>query len=150
MNLRKVLSPEVISADLKGDSKEEIIDSLISLLSDAGKISDPEAIKKCVMERESRMSTGMEAGIAIPHGKTAAVDELVGCIGIKKEGVDFKALDGKPSNIFIMTISPSNRTGPHVQFLAEISKLLRQESQRKKILDAGSPDKIFSIICGQS
>ncbi|HAK46468.1 MAG TPA: PTS sucrose transporter subunit IIABC [Spirochaeta sp.] len=148
MNLRKILTKDVITNDLKGDTKEEIIDSLIDLLASAGKISDRESIKKCIMEREAKMSTGMEAGIAIPHGKSDAVDELVGCVGIKKGGVDFKAFDGQPSRIFIMTISPVHRTGPHVQFLAEISRLLREPDARQKLISAGSDEEIFSIICG--
>ena len=149
MNLGKFLTPEVITCDLKGDDKAQIIDSLIKLLSDAGKISEPESIRNCVMERESKMSTGMEAGIAIPHGKTDAVKDLIGCVGIKKSGIDFNSLDGKPSNIFIMTISPLSRTGPHVQFLAEISKVLREEKQRGRLLEASSPEEVLSIICGE-
>ncbi|MBI9107708.1 MAG: PTS sugar transporter subunit IIA [Spirochaetales bacterium] len=148
MNLKRVLNKEVISADLKGETKEEIIDSLVALLFNAGKVKDAAKVKQCILERESKMTTGMEAGIAIPHGKTDAVDELVGCIGIKKGGVDFKALDGKPSNIFVMTVSPLNKTGPHVQFLAEISRLLREESQRARLLEAESSEEIFSIFCG--
>lgn len=148
MNLRKILTKDVITDDLKGETKEEIIDSLIELLAGAGRISNREAVKKCIMEREAKMSTGMEAGIAIPHGKTDAVDELVGCVGIKKDGVDFNSFDKKPSRIFIMTVSPMHRTGPHVQFLAEISRLLKDPEERQALIDAGSVDEIHSIICG--
>jgi len=148
MNLKRVLNKEVISVDLEGETKEEIIDSLVALLSKAGKIKDSARVRSCILEREAKMTTGMEAGVAIPHGKTDAVDELVGCIGIKKSGVDFQALDGKPSNIFIMTVSPLHKTGPHVQFLAEISRILREESERKRLLDASSVDEIYSIVCG--
>ncbi len=147
MNLKRVLTKEVMTADLQGETKEEIIDSLIALLANAGKIKDAGKVRTCILEREEKMTTGMEAGIAIPHGKTDAVDELVGCIGIKKGGVDFKALDGQPSSIFIMTVSPVNKTGPHVQFLAEISRLLRDSSQRETLLKAESADEIYSIFC---
>ena len=148
MNLRKILNKDVITDDLKGETKEEIIDSLIDLLEASGKINDREKVKKCIMDREAKMSTGMEAGIAIPHGKSDAVDELVGCVGITKQGVDFEALDGNPSRIFIMTVSPVHRTGPHVQFLAEISRLLRAPEDRDSLLKAKSVDEIYSIICG--
>lgn len=147
MNLKRVLTKEVMTSDLKGETKEEIINSLVALLSNAGKIKDADQVRACILEREAKMTTGMEAGIAIPHGKTDAVEELVGCIGIRKEGVDFKALDGKPSNIFIMTVSPANKTGPHVQFLAEISRLLRDNSQRERLLNAESADEIYSVFC---
>ena len=143
MNLKRVLTKEVITVGLEGNTKEEIIDSLVSLLEKGGKISDVDKVRNCILERESKMSTGMEAGIAIPHGKTDAVKELVACIGIKKEGVDFKALDGQPSSIFIMTVSPLNKTGPHVQFLAEISRVLREAPLRTKLLEAGSAEEIL-------
>ncbi len=148
MNLRKILTKDVITDDLKGETKEEIINSLIDLLVSAGKISNREKVKTCIMEREAKMSTGMEAGVAIPHGKSDAVDELVGCVGIKKGGVDFDAFDKQPSQIFVMTVSPLNRTGPHVQFLAEISRLLRDPKERKMLVEAESVDKIYKIICG--
>jgi PTS system nitrogen regulatory IIA component len=148
MYLRKILSKDVITDNLVGETKGEIIDSLIGLLAGTGKISDPAEVKSCIMERESKMSTGMEAGIAIPHGKCEAVDELVGCLGISKNGVDFGAFDNQPSRIFIMTVSPVHHTGPHVQFLAEISRLLHSEADRNRLIEAASVNEIFSIICG--
>ena len=148
MELYKILTEDVITDDLKGDSKAEIIDSLIELLASAGRISDRNRIRECILAREAQMSTGMENGVAIPHGKSDAVDELVACVGIKKGGVDFKSLDGKPSRIFIMTISPPDRLGQHVQFLAEISRLLRDSGDRQRLVDAESVNSIQSIICG--
>ena len=148
MELRKILTLDVITDDLKGDTKEEIIDSLIELLAAPGKISDRAAVKECIMDREARMSTGMENGVAIPHGKSESVGQLVGCIGIKKRGVDFDALDGKPSRIFIMTVSPPVGTGPHVQFLTEISRILHDSEQRRRLVEAGSVEEIHSIMCG--
>lgn len=87
MNLRKILTKDVITNDLKGDTKEEIIDSLIELLFDAGRILDRESIKKCIMEREAKMSTGMEAGIAIPHGKTDELMSWWAVWALKKPGL---------------------------------------------------------------
>jgi PTS system nitrogen regulatory IIA component len=98
------------------------------------------------MERENKMSTGMENGIAIPHGKTGAVKQLAVAIARKKEGVDFNSMDKKPAKIFIMTISPSNQSGPHLQFLAEVSKLLRDSQARKKLLEARSADEVLKIF----
>jgi PTS system nitrogen regulatory IIA component len=92
------------------------------------------------------MSTGIQEGIAIPHGKTDAVDELVACVAIKKEGIDFESLDGKPSRIFIMTLSPANKVGPHVQFLAEISRLLKRTEARAQMLSAGSAEELLDCF----
>jgi len=130
MDLKEILKPELISLDLKGRNKEEIIRELVDLASNSGKVLDKEETIQSVLEREYRMSTGMKHGIAIPHGKTTAVHELVACVGISKQEVDFDALDRKGCRIFIMTLSPIDKTGPHLQFLAEVGMLFRSEEKR--------------------
>lgn len=146
MNLKKILSIDLIKLNLKSETKNEIIEELLNVLMTTGKIKDREAALNSLLEREKKMSTGIQHGVAIPHGKTNAVDELIACIGIKKEGVDFESLDNKPSTIFIMTLSPLNRTGPHVQFLAEISQILKSESQRKKLLMSKSEEDVLLLV----
>ena len=151
MNLRKVLSPDTIALDLKSDTKEGIIEEMIDLLMAAGKIRDLKDRKealKAVLDREKKMSTGMQNGIAIPHGKTDRVDTLIAAVALKKDGVDFGSLDGEPSRSFVMTVSPDTRTGPHIQFLAEVSRQLSDASVRQRILDAGSSDKVLDIRSG--
>ena len=146
MNLRKVLSRSVISCDLPGRSKDEVLHALMDILMTTGKVRDREAAMKSILDREQKMSTGIQNGVAIPHGKTDVVDDLVACFGIKREGIDFDALDGEKSRIFIMTLSPVNRSGPHVQFLAEISQLLTDAEKREKLLDAATPDEVLDIL----
>lgn len=148
MNLKRVLSKDVVRLDLQGVSKTEIITELVDILVDAGKIPDRATALQSVLDRERKMSTGLENGIAIPHGKTDAVDDLVVCIGLKIDGVDFDAMDGKPCRIFIMTISPAKRSGPHMQFLAEISGLLRTPEKRKAILECETEDELVSLFVG--
>ena len=146
MNLKKILTVNLVCLDLPGRSKREVIEALLDILMKTGKVKDREAALACLLEREQKMSTGVQEGIAIPHGKTETVDELLACVALKKEGVDFGALDGKKSRIFIMTLSPANRIGPHVQFLAEISKLLRHKAKRDKLLSAASADELLALI----
>lgn len=90
----------------------------------------------------------MQNGIAIPHGKTDSVDCLVAALGIKREGIDFGALDGQPSTIFVMTVSPDSRTGPHIQFLAEVSRPLNDASVRAKILSASTREEVLKLLLG--
>ena len=92
------------------------------------------------------MTTGMQDGIAIPHGKTDTVDELMIAIGLKPDGVNFDSMDEKPSTIFRMTLFPENQAGSHIQFLAEISKVLRDKNIREKLLSTNSADEIFKIL----
>lgn len=146
MNLKKVLSEKLLCCNLGGTTKREVIENLVDLLVSADGISDRDSVLRCVLEREEKMSTGIQEGVAIPHGKTEAVDSLHACVALKKDGVDFEALDGKPSRIFILTVSPLNRTGPHVQFLAEISRLLNEPEKRERLLQAQTEADMFKIL----
>lgn len=146
MNLKKVLTKESILPDLKAETKGAVIEELIDFLTRSGTVTERAAALEAVTSREAKMSTGMQNGIAIPHGKTDTVDQLLVAIAIKKTGVDFDAMDGQPCSIFILTLSPENRAGPHIQFLAEISKLLGSAELREKLIAAGSADEIFSLL----
>ena len=148
MNLKKPLTVETICLDLKGSTKDEILAEMVDLLTASGHIRDREAVLKAITEREKRMSTGMQNGIAIPHGKTDSVDCLVAALGIKHGGVDFGALDGQPSNIFVMTVSPDSRTGPHIQFLAEISRPLNDAAVRARLLAATTREDVLHLLLG--
>jgi fructose-specific phosphotransferase system IIA component len=148
LNLKKLLSSQNISLDLAGEDKRAVIAGMIDLLEATGKLGDREAALSCVLARERKMSTGMEHGIAIPHGKTDSVRSLVVGIGIHRRGVDFQSLDGQPAHIFIMTVSPRNRSGPHIQFLAEISRILNDETVRERLLAAGSAAEVIALMSG--
>ncbi|MFC1497293.1 PTS sugar transporter subunit IIA [Verrucomicrobiota bacterium] len=146
MNFKKVLKNGCYLPDLKSENKQGIIEEMIDYMVAVGKISDRQAVLDAVLERENKMSTGMQHGVAIPHGKTASVEDLVVAFALKKDGVDFNSIDGELSRIFIMTISSSNRTGPHIQYLSEISKLLNSPSIRESLLSCGSKEEIIKIL----
>jgi PTS system nitrogen regulatory IIA component len=146
MNLKTVINIETINLNLKGSTKKEIINELLDILVKAGKIKDKGAALAAVMDREEKMSTGMKHGIAIPHGKCAAIEDLVACIGISEKPVDFDSLDKQPCRIFIMTLSPVEKTGPHLQFLAEVSLLFKSAEKRQEILNAKTPEEILEIL----
>lgn len=149
MNLKKVLSPDTVWVDLKADTKEGIIEEMVDRLVAAGKITDREGVLNAIMERENKMSTGMQNGVAIPHGKTDAVKSLVAAVGLQKAGVNFDSMDGLPCTIFIMTLSPVKRTGPHMQFLAEVSRLISQPAERDKLLAARTHAEIYELLTGK-
>ncbi|MCL2758847.1 MAG: PTS sugar transporter subunit IIA [Treponema sp.] len=146
MNLKTVITTDTIDLNLKGSTKKEIINELLDILVRSGKILDRDAALAAVMDREEKMSTGMKHGIAIPHGKCAAADDLVACIGISEKPVDFDSLDKQPCRIFIMTLSPVEKTGPHLQFLAEVSLLFKSADKREEILVAKSPEEVLEIL----
>lgn len=146
MKLKHVLTKDVIEMNLRGSNKEEILGELLDILMSTGKVRDREKALTQLREREAKMSTGIQYGIAIPHAKTDAVDELIACIGIKRDGVDFAALDGQESRIFFMTLSPIDRTGPHVQFLAEISMVVKEKEAREQMLAADTPEQVLALF----
>jgi len=146
MNLKTILSNELVCLHLKGTTKEEIINELLDILVAAKKIGDRAAAYTAIMDREQKMSTGMKHGIAIPHGKTPTINDLVACIGISDSPVDFDALDHEPCRIFIMTLSPVEKTGPHLQFLAEISLLFKSSEKRKEILSATNVEEVVKVL----
>jgi len=146
MNLRTVLTTDTVELHLKGTTKEQIIDEMLEILIKAGKVTDKASALECVLDREKKMSTGMKHGIAIPHGKTDTVSDLVACIGISDNPIDFDSLDQEPCRIFIMTLSPVNKTGPHLQFLAEVSLLFKSADKRQEILKTADKAEVIRIL----
>ncbi|NLZ68293.1 MAG: PTS sugar transporter subunit IIA [Spirochaetales bacterium] len=146
MKISNVLNNKVVKFELESSTKEGVIKELLSLLVASGKIAIVDQAFQDVMDREKQMSTGIQEGVAIPHAKTRAVKDLVAAVGIKKEGLDFDSLDGKPSTIFILTLSPIDRIGPHVQFLAEISKIIQHVEAREELLKATSVEEILKVF----
>jgi len=149
INLKKTLSLDTIWVDLKANTKQGIIEEIVDRLMAAGKLKDRDAVLKAVFEREEKMSTGMQNGVAIPHGKTDSVDQLVAAVGLQKEGVEFDSMDGAPCSIFIMTVSPAKRSGPHMQFLAEVSRILCQSSKRERLLASKTHAEVFEVLTGK-
>lgn len=146
MRLNQVLNESVVKMYLEGGTKQEIIEELLDMLVNTGAVTNRTLALADVLERERKMSTGIQHGVAIPHAKTSAVKKLTACIGIKPEGVDFQALDGKTSTIFVMTLSPENLTGPHIQFLAEISMVLKSQEVREQLLTVTEAREVLGIF----
>ena len=146
MNLLDILSLESTIVDLKEESKEDIIAELVNSLPVGDAITDRDQVLQAVLDREKIMSTGIGDGIAIPHGKSAAATELVAAMGTQRRGVDFDALDGEPAFVFFLLVSPANVSGPHIKALARISRLLKNEEFKKKLIDANSAEEIIATI----
>ncbi len=146
MNLIRILSESNIQVGLRGKTKQEILEELVDILVRAGEVRDRRAALTALLEREAKMSTALQNGLALPHAKTDAVDRLAACLATKPEGVDFGSLDHEPSRIFVMTLSPLNRAGPHIQFLAEIGRILGDPDVRARILAAKTPSEIVRAM----
>jgi fructose-specific phosphotransferase system IIA component len=146
MKLTQIMPPNCIKVPLEGQDKESVITELVDLL-DANKLlDDREVVLDSVMKREQTRSTGIGSGIAIPHGKCTAVKELVMSMGIAPEPIDFASVDGKGVTIIILLVSPLDKTGPHIQALAKISKLMLDGQFRHSLEKASSADELHDLI----
>lgn len=144
--LKSMITKECISLNLTAKSKNDVIDELVNMLFENGKLNDPKEYKKQILKREEESSTGLEEGIAIPHAKTAAVKVPTVAIGISKDGVDFDSLDGEPSKLFFMIAAPANAKDSHIEVLSQLSTSLLEDDIREGILNAKSKEEIINIL----
>ncbi len=146
MKLTDYVTPEHVKIGLESERKEEVIEELVELLVSACDLCDADTIYQAVMNREREGSTGLEKGVAIPHAKCDAVERLSIVVGISKEGIEFDAQDGKPTNLFFLMIAPPTESGPHVQAIAKIVKMIKVENFRKKLINAKTPQEVLEVI----
>jgi len=146
MILTQILQPNCVKVPVENKDKEAVITELVDLL-DANKLLlNRDVALEAVLARERTRSTGTGAGIAIPHGKCNAVKELVMAIGIAHEPIEFESVDGKPVTILILLVSPADQTGPHIQALARISKLMLDEEFKQKLEKTASADEVYELL----
>jgi len=148
MALVELVSEKIVKIPLESKDKPDVLRELIQILKDAGEIDDFDAVLEAVREREDKQSTGLEQGIAVPHGKTVAVSSLKLAIGIAPQGVDFDSLDKKPSKLFFLLLAPPDQSGPHVQALAEIAKLAHSQAFCRALVNAESAREVVEFIKG--
>jgi fructose-specific phosphotransferase system IIA component len=149
MILTQILQPDCIKVPVESRDKEAVITELVDLLDAKGLLSDRDRVLEAVLIRERIQSTGTGAGIAIPHGKCNAVKELVLAIGIAHEPIEYNSIDGKPVTILILLVSPADQTGPHIQALATISRLMLNEEFRQKLEKVTSADEVYALLNDQ-
>ncbi len=143
---KKLIKPEVIIANSKAETKDDLLKEMVLLLSNTGNVRDWELVLSDVLSREKIMSTGMEKGIAIPHAKSDGVIAPCVAVCVKKDGIDFGSIDKEPSKIFFMIVSPKKANSPHLQMLASISSIVRNKETLSKILEAKNSDEICKIL----
>jgi fructose-specific phosphotransferase system IIA component len=146
MKVSELLKPEFIIPELKGESKEDIINELIDLFKDDPRVEDIEKVRSAVLDREKVMSTGVGKGFAIPHGKTNAVKEIIGAFGKIKDGIDYEALDGNPVNLVFLLVGKDNLISTHIKLLSRISRLMNKDDFRHRLKEAESADEIVKLF----
>jgi len=146
MILTQILQPTCIMAPLASTNKDDAIEELINLLADNDCLAERGEALEAVLAREQTRSTGIGSGIAIPHGKCSAAKELVMAVGIATDPIEFDSIDNKPVNIILLLVSPPDQTGPHIQALARISRLMLDEQFKSQLEKAQSPEEVYDLI----
>ncbi|MFQ5484836.1 MAG: PTS sugar transporter subunit IIA [Desulfobacterales bacterium] len=145
MKILDVLQKEAILIDLKSQDKKGVLEELVMPLTDIAHI-DQGDLMRVLIERERLGSTGIGGGIGIPHGKLKGLDSLVLGFGLSRRGVDFESIDGRPTHIFFLLITPENSTGVHLKLLARISRILKNDPFKEKLFNAADREEVLSII----
>ena len=146
MKIDEILSKDSIIANLVGSNKEEVIREITDFLQSQSLIKDKETLFNTLMEREKLGSTGIGENVAIPHGKSDELSQIIIAFGRSIGGVDFESLDQKPVHFVCMVIAPSNSTGQHLKALARISRLFKNQNLREGILKLQDADEIYSLL----
>ncbi len=130
MKLTELLTADRIRIPLTSGTKEDVLRELVSMLPSHPEPDVQEQLLGAVLDRESRMSTGIGMGVAIPHGKSDLVDGMEVTFGISRDPIDYNSLDGEPVRVFFMLLSPPDHAGPHIKTLAHISRMLSTDGLR--------------------
>jgi len=148
MRLSEILTPERILVDIDGSvvrTKDDALKRLSELLSPAIGVEATE-IEHLLLEREKLQSTGIGDGVAIPHCALDAAQAQALALLLCPRGVEFEAIDGEPVEIVFGVVGPKRATGEHLRTLARISRLLRDEQTRIRLLASPNPTAAFQLI----
>ena len=146
MKLTDILSRDCVRVPLNSSDKTGAITELVDLLAETGRITDRDAVLRAVLERESTRSTAIGYGLAVPHGKSPGCPKLAIALGKAAKPIDFGSKDGQPASIIVLLASPPEQTGPHIQALARISRLMLMEQFRRDLAEAPTADAVYEII----
>ena len=146
MKILDILNKRMIIPQLTSQSKEGVLRELVQVLAQDEKQLNQERIVEILLEREGLQSTGIGDGLAIPHGKSKEVKKILASFGRSLGGLDFKSLDEKPTHLFFLLVAPENSAGMHLKALVQISRLMKDQAFRKRLMEAKSADEIYSIF----
>jgi fructose-specific phosphotransferase system IIA component len=146
MKLSKFCGEDLISFDLKGKTKNEIIEELVNLTSRSKLVKDKDEVLKAVLEREKLVTTGVGYGVAFPHAKTKAIKGIVIAFGRSKSGIDFDAMDKKPVHLFFLIAAPEDAIGAHLNVMARLSYLMKSEKNRDALMKISSPRELLELL----
>ncbi len=146
MKISDILNEQLVMTGLSGNTKDEIIEAMIDLVSTSPKVTDKTKVRNAIFEREKIMSTGVGNGFAIPHGKTDAVTDIVAAFAVTAEPIDYESLDEKPVRLVFLLVGKDSMVGPHIKLLSRISRLMNKEDFRRRLLDMKTAKEVIDLF----
>jgi PTS system fructose-specific IIC component/PTS system nitrogen regulatory IIA component len=146
MILQDVLLPEFIKINMEAEDKDEAFEELVDYYCQADKSDAHEEILDAIIAREAKMSTGIHKGIAVPHGKTSAVETLRGVLGISQKGIQYDSLDGEPVYLLFMIISPMEDSEKYLRLLKHLAALMEIPQFQIELQAQKDPQSAYKII----
>ncbi len=136
--------------DLEATSKDAALEELIRAAATSPAVGDRDALLQAVREREGKLSTGIGLGIAVPHARIPSMSEFVVVVGRHPAGLEFGSIDGKPVRIVVLIAGPREAKTPYLELLAQLSKRLKLEKVRDKIIAGVSADEVVALLVGDA
>ncbi len=146
MKVFELLNTKNILTEFKTENKEDVINELVDLLKGDQRVLDLEDVRKCVFEREEKMSTGVGKGFAIPHGKTNSVEDILAAFGKSESPIEYNSLDDEPVHLVFLLIGKENLLAKHIKLLSRISRMMNNEEFRKKLIQAKNKETILQLF----
>jgi mannitol/fructose-specific phosphotransferase system IIA component (Ntr-type) len=151
LRLSELLTPDRIRVPLRAQSKDGVLRELVDLLvggngGGGGRPERTDDVLQAILERERQFPTGIGYGVAVPHGKTPALANLIAVAGTTPAPVPYETVDGEPVRLFFLLAGPESQAGAHVKALSRISRLVRREPIRARLLAARSGDEFYGIL----
>lgn len=147
MKIADTLSKELILPDLASHDKVDCLMEFAQAVTKAYPDLKKDDIAHTLLEREKLGSTGIQDGVAIPHGKMKQLSKIVMLFGRSPDGLDFQAYDSKPTRLFFVLLAPEDATTEHLKLLARLSRLLKNPALRERLLKAEDTLGIYKILC---
>lgn len=145
MKITDFLSRETIVPALASRDKDAALEEMAAYLGSTHRL-DKDKVLKVLLERERISTTAIGEGVAIPHGKLNGVERVVGVFARSPEGIDFASLDGAPTHLFFVLVAPENAAADHLKALARISRLLKDEAFRRRLMAGESSQELYTTI----
>jgi|SRR5262245_1450491 len=146
MKIEDILSQELVLPDLAARNKTDVLVELATAVSRQHAELDRERLVQALEDRERLNSTALGDGVAIPHGKMSGIKRVFAAFARSRQGVDFHSLDGEPTHLFFLLVAPEDSAGAHLKALARISRLLKDQSFRSRLMQARDASALYDTI----